>query len=283
MKVTVYTNTEEFLAPVLPLLQADAARNNLMLGVCLSIQDYTKPEGPLPYLAAVQDGETIVLASVMTPPFNLLLFSPKAAPSLAALEALIENLLASDRKIPGAHGEAGLVQAFVHRYTQRSAKKVQHAMSQRAYKLTSVTQTSAAPGAKRQAREGDLAQAVELLTDFALEALPEDPHDHIQSTARRLIERGWLYLWEVGGQPVSIAYGNRPIPNGITISGVYTPPDLRGRGYASALVAELSQHFLDSGRQFCTLFTDLANPTSNHIYQRIGYRPVGDFSIYHFE
>ena len=64
---------------------------------------------------------------------------------------------------------------------------------------------------------------------------------------------------------------------------VYTPSDLRGRGYASACVAELSQRILDSGKAFCTLFTDLANPISNSIYQRIGYRPLGDFREITFE
>ena len=74
-----------------------------------------------------------------------------------------------------------------------------------------------------------------------------------------------------------------PTPNGDRISWVYTPPALRGRGYASACVAALSQRLLDSGRRFCFLYTDLANPTANKLYQRIGYRQVIDASIYHFE
>ena len=63
---------------------------------------------------------------------------------------------------------------------------------------------------------------------------------------------------------------------------MYTPPPARGRGYASALVAEASQLQLDAGRRFCFLFTDLANPTSNHIYQAIGYEPVRDVDEYRF-
>jgi predicted GNAT family acetyltransferase len=68
----------------------------------------------------------------------------------------------------------------------------------------------------------------------------------------------------------------------MAISLVYTPPDLRQRGYATACVASLSQMLLDEGWQFCTLFTDLANPTSNSIYRKIGYKPVGDFHDYLF-
>jgi len=81
---------------------------------------------------------------------------------------------------------------------------------------------------------------------------------------------------------VSIAGYGGPTPNGIRIGPVYTPPDLRGRGYASALTARLTQTLLDGGRRFCFLFTDLANPTSNSVYQRIGYRPVTDVDLWRF-
>jgi hypothetical protein len=88
-------------------------------------------------------------------------------------------------------------------------------------------------------------------------------------------------IWD-DGQAVSMAgFGGRT-PNGIRIGPVYTPPELRGRGYASALTAALTQRLLDEGRQFCFLFTDLANPTSNSIYQRIGYRPVSDVDLWRF-
>jgi predicted GNAT family acetyltransferase len=87
--------------------------------------------------------------------------------------------------------------------------------------------------------------------------------------------RGFL-LWEDGGDVVSLAGWGGATPNGIRIGPVYTPPDLRGHGYATALTAELSQRLLDGdlfdgGRRFCFLYTDLANPTSNGIYERIGY------------
>jgi predicted GNAT family acetyltransferase len=70
---------------------------------------------------------------------------------------------------------------------------------------------------------------------------------------------------------------SRPTPNGISVSLVYTPPEKRGNGYASACVAALSQRQLDAGKRFCTLFTDLSNSTSNALYQRVGYRPLAEF------
>jgi RimJ/RimL family protein N-acetyltransferase len=283
VKLTEYTNAEDFLALVMPLLMAEEAKNSLMLGVCLSIRDFTNKEGPQPYLACVLEGGDILLASVMTPPFPIVLFSPLDTPPVAAHEALIDNLHENDRQIPGARGENGLAKTFADLYAAYSGKTARISMAQRAFKLTEVAQFGMVPGAMRPARAVDLPEMVDMMTNFAIEAIPDDSRDHIEDTVRRFIERGQMFLWEVDGQPVTIAAGTRPTPNSITIGGVYTPPELRRRGYATALVAELSRHYLETGKQFVTLFTDLANPTSNHIYQQIGYRPVGDFSIYAFD
>ena len=91
-----------------------------------------------------------------------------------------------------------------------------------------------------------------------------------------------MFLWEDGGQPVAMAMSSRPLQHSITVSAVYTPPEHRQQGYATALVARLSQHLLDMGYEFINLFTDLENPTSNSIYQKIGYNPVIDFRSYKF-
>jgi predicted GNAT family acetyltransferase len=122
---------------------------------------------------------------------------------------------------------------------------------------------------------------------FDREALdtPEPHSAEFEEWAERLLarsERRGLGIWEDEGRMVSItAYGN-PTPHGIRLGPVYTPPELRGRGYASACVAAVSHYLLDAGRKQCFLFTDLANPTSNKIYQAIGYRAVGDALELHF-
>jgi predicted GNAT family acetyltransferase len=94
---------------------------------------------------------------------------------------------------------------------------------------------------------------------------------------------GGFELWEDGGEVVSLSGWGGPTPNGIRIGPVYTPPEHRGRGYATALVAGLSQALLDGGRRFCFLYTDLANPTSNAIYERIGYVKVAESAMVSFE
>jgi len=78
---------------------------------------------------------------------------------------------------------------------------------------------------------------------------------------RRQVERQDLYLWEHEGEIVSMAATTRATGRGIALNQVYTPKELRGRGYATSCVASLGQHLLDSGYEFCTLFADLKNPT----------------------
>jgi uncharacterized protein len=77
-------------------------------------------------------------------------------------------------------------------------------------------------------------------------------------------------------------YGGRT-PHGIRIGPVYTPPDLRGRGYGSAVTALVTKEQLDGDRDHCFLYTDLSNPTSNKIYMQIGYEFVCDSAEYAFE
>ena len=83
-------------------------------------------------------------------------------------------------------------------------------------------------------------------------------------------------MWEDVGQPVSLAGVGRPTAHSMSVGPVFTPVEFRGNGYATSLVAQVSQEILDSGKTMATLYTDLSNPTSNAIYQRIGYRRVGD-------
>jgi predicted GNAT family acetyltransferase len=112
---------------------------------------------------------------------------------------------------------------------------------------------------------------------------PPGPTDH-DAVADRWIRgigrTAWLWIDE--GRPVSLTGVGGLTPHGIRVGPVYTPPELRGRGYASNLVAEASQLQLDGGRQFVFLFTDLANPTANRIYRSIGYEPVIDIDEYAF-
>jgi predicted GNAT family acetyltransferase len=120
---------------------------------------------------------------------------------------------------------------------------------------------------------------------FHAEASLSNPKQDYDAMADRWIRQlgRSVYLWVDEGHPVSMTGVGGLTPNGIRVGPVYTPRADRGRGYASNLVAQVSQAQLDAGRTFVFLFTDLANPTSNKIYQAIGYEPVSDLDEWEFE
>jgi predicted GNAT family acetyltransferase len=113
--------------------------------------------------------------------------------------------------------------------------------------------------------------------------LPANEHEPLLNSAASRVASGGIFVWVDGGVPVSMASLQGATRHGIRVSFVYTPPELRRRGYAAACVAAVSERALASGRRFCTLYSDLANPTSNSIYQRIGYRRIGESVIVTFD
>jgi RimJ/RimL family protein N-acetyltransferase len=107
---------------------------------------------------------------------------------------------------------------------------------------------------------------------FGRDTGTSDRHD--LSTARRHLEARRLYVWDLDGRPVSMVTRTIAVAGTARISFVYTPPEHRCRGYAGACTAAVSQRCFDTDASSCVLYTQLSNPTSNSVYQRIGYEPV---------
>jgi predicted GNAT family acetyltransferase len=139
-------------------------------------------------------------------------------------------------------------------------------------------------GCLRHATASDRELLVGWFAAFFAEAMAGSVEsDAVAAVDRKLAEpEGGFAVWEDGGSPVSFAGYGSPTPNGMRIGPVYTPPGFRGRGYGSAVTAGVTGYVLGHGRRFCFLYTDLSNPTSNSIYQRIGYRPVIDVNVWRF-
>ena len=116
---------------------------------------------------------------------------------------------------------------------------------------------------------------------FAREVGEPSGEDHRAAVAERLGYAG-ITVWEDGGVPVSVAGRTRAVAGMVRVGPVYTPPEMRGHGYAGAATAAVSQAALDAGVREVVLYTDLANPTSNALYQRLGYRPVEDRAVLSF-
>jgi hypothetical protein len=178
------------------------------------------------------------------------------------------------------------VDVFARLWAARAGTEARTHVAQGLFALDQVEPVAEAPGSMRDATETDRPLLVEWYVAFVAEALRDhpDPSRLEHMIDHRLAADGeGLVLWEDDGDPVSLAGYGGQTPNGVRIGPVYTPPDLRGRGYATALTAELSQRLLDSSRRFCFLYTDLANPTSNRIYERIGYRRVCESAEIRFQ
>jgi uncharacterized protein len=271
---------ESFIAAAGPLLSADEARHNLAFGICHTLST-TSDRYPIFYLWTVEDGSEVVGAALMTPPWNLLVVRPR---SPDALELLAGELAANGPELPGVNGAVPEVDDFAEAWERRTGGRRSVRGRHGIYAVHDVQVPQGTPGEMRHATEADRDLLVGWWSAFVAEALPDEPHHDPQAAVQQRLDgqNGGLALW-IDSEPVSVAGFGSETPNGVRIGPVYTPPELRGRGYASAVTAELSAELLAAGRSYCFLYTDLANPTSNRIYQNIGYEFVCDSAVYAFE
>jgi ribosomal protein S18 acetylase RimI-like enzyme len=281
-----HTTPEAFLDRVGPLLLQREAENNLVFGIVGVLRDHPDYYSAPPYLASVEHGETPVACAIRTPPFGMILTRMPQD----GLDLVAGDIEREYGEIPGVVAPAPTAEAFADVWSRRTGTEARVKMRQRIYQLDRVRPPEPpASGHLRQATEGDFDLLAEWIDAFSIEGegtgparyTGSSPHRKPQKTARLHLDNGSAFVWE-DEEPVAMAVWSGPTPHGIRISGVYTPPEFRRRGYASALVADLSQRMLDDGRSFCSLYTDLANPTSNSIYQAIGYEPVCDSAMYEF-
>lgn len=270
MELERFTSVDEFLALAGPYLEAREAEHNLMFGLCATIRSHPEVYRD-PWFIAVLDGGAVVGAAMRTPPYNVLLSEMTEAVAHALADAITEEL-------PGVMGPAAIARAFASRRAGTAAL----AMNERIFKIERVIPPRPVAGSWRLAQPRDVDLLAEWIDAFRIEA-HVGAHDDPRVTAERWVKRigKTVYLWK-DCEPVAMAGVGGETPRGIRIGPVYTPPSLRGRGYASNLVGAATADQLANGRTFCFLFTDRANPTSNKIYQALGYQPVGDVDMYRF-
>ncbi|MBG0815759.1 GNAT family N-acetyltransferase [Planomonospora sp. ID82291] len=262
------SDVEVFAGAAEPWLLRDPVRNTAPLTVLRGIRAGVHGEDVL--LAwREEDGETVA-AAIHTPPRGLLLpdLPAGSVPSLAA--ALIE----AEREIPEVQGPLAQAEAFAACWWRPEARRV----SERLHRLDSLTPLRRpVPGAARTAGAGDRELLVRWFADFQAEAWGRLPADATPLVSSR-IGREELVLWEDGGRPVAFAGLSAPIAAMSRIGPVYTPPELRGRGYGEAVTRAATRAALEAGATGVVLFTDLSNPASNSVYRAVGYRPVADYA-----
>jgi uncharacterized protein len=281
MIASTYPSANKFLQVAQTFLENDEAANSLLLGISLRLKNAPDRIKTTPYFITVSNEYRLTLAAVMTPPHNLVIYGQENQPQ--AMDIFVQQLQIDEVIPPGVLGPSAVAQLFAETWTKATGITYRAGMSQGIYELRNVVSPERiASGELRLAAIEEIDLLTQWALDFQAEALsPGDPLQTRQTMEDRINHRE-LYVWE-DGQPVSMAAKARPVSHGITVNLVYTPPKFRRRGYAGNSVAALSQILLDEGWQFCSLHTDLSNPTSNHIYQAIGYRRVCDFNEYVFD
>jgi predicted GNAT family acetyltransferase len=278
MELRRYGEAADFLAAAGDFLAAREAEHNLILGLSSELPAASDDDAGRPYLAVLRDRGRVVAAALRTPSHNLVL---SEIDDPVAVSTLVEDCWDDD--LPGVVGPVEPARAFAEGHAARPGISCRLHTQERIYRLTTVRPPPPVPGRMRPVGPGDRDRVVTWIEGFMQDAFGEAVPSEVAMQADRWLTRPGrtVYLWD-DGEAVSMCGVGGPTPNGIRVSLVYTPPDARRRGYASALVAAASQAQLDAGRRVCFLFTDLANPTSNHIYQAIGYEPVRDVDQYEF-
>ena len=288
MKFKLYTDVHEFYNDTYDVLMCHETQNMIPLGNIIighEGKDKTDWRDPINWLmATVYDGGSIQLIAIMTPPHNITLYARDNLINPKAINCLLDGL--TDYEIPGVTTEKTLAEYFANEYIARKDLTFEISMNQRIYELTSVNPNIKKFGNVRLLDEKDMpyfpywAEAFNSANIYGKTEMqiPQsaDPYSYRLSTKK-------LYVLEDNGIPVSMAGFTREMQTAIGVAFVYTPPYWRGKGYATSCVAQISQIALDNGFSRCVLYTDLSNPTSNSIYQKIGYVPICDSLMLKFE
>lgn len=262
-----HASAHDFMARAESWLVRNEAENNLILSVATQLLQAPKGDA---YFATIERDGQVEGCAFRTPPYKL----GVTRMPLAAVDAFVENVVEMFEHTPGVLGPAEVARAVAERIAQRQGGNVREGMAQRIYELREViAPAQLPPGKMRLAQPADADIIADWLNEFTVET-DHGPGDVRTYTAAHIANKS-VFFWDDAG-PKTTALWAGQTPHGVRVGFVYTPKSFRGRGYASAVTAAASQRALENGAQFCCLFTDLGNPTSNAIYQKIGYSPVCD-------
>jgi predicted GNAT family acetyltransferase len=272
-RVRFTNDPNRVLADAAGVLASDPVAHNVVLTLL-----HRRVELPEPgrYWIVEADGEPagVVFQSPLS-------FAATLTPmSTAAVTAVVDTITEQHVALPGVNGDAATAARFAGHWAERTKSAARPVQGQRVYEIERLIPARPAGGQLRRAAASDRETLVAWFNAFSAESgeglPPQDPYEVVD----RRVRAGQLWLWEDGGS-VSMAGVTEPMAGVARIGPVYTPPERRGSGYASGLVADMSAGVLAEGNR-CILYTDLGNPVSNSVYRGIGYRTVGEAIRYQF-
>ena len=266
MRFEKYESAQSFSDSALDILLENEVQNNLLV----SFANNKSGDTSLWLFTTVTDDDgAVVLTAACTPPYNLVLYETRNKPNDTALKLLSRELKNMNVSFPGVLAHQNLAARFAAEYAGNNCY-YRH-MSMNIMQLDTVNKITKSSGYCRPLCEDDF-----YFVPYWERAFSEECNVEVYEIVPRAeqlrgrLKQDTFFIWE-DGYPVSQAAQGRETENGSVINSVYTPPFYRKRGYASSLVAEISQLFLDRGSRFCCLFADASNPTSCGIYRSIGY------------
>jgi uncharacterized protein len=270
--VVAYKTPQQFLDETESLLEKKELENNLILGICNQFTNKTAEQENCVFINSVRDHQ-IKASSIKT--------ADKAIVSgisreVAHLKELADYYLENKIALKGVFGENFFAKKFSDFYDKEYVTEMTLILHQ----LISVNNLAPAPGRFKMAGKRDIAQITDWTLQFEKDAKATLVHnrEQILQTVQERTALGNIFKWTDQGKILSIAAINRKTKNSGIVGLVFTPEEYRGKGYATSLVQKLSEYILQKGFKYCGLFTDKANPASNHIYQKIGYKPVTEFT-----
>ena len=282
IEITTHDHANELISLSGAYLEQDESENNRPLGYAYRLAEdpHAYASEPPLLLSILEHGKAVGVA-IMTRPYRIIV-SRIGTNVEAAVVPLVRHLREIDVQISGIIGPAAEARAFSDCWIEGMLDvSARISMRMHIFEARSVANLSLSPGKLRLARPEEHPLMTRWITDYSEAVGKPISFDIAKNWTEVLIQNQQLYIWDIEG-PVSIAAVDRPTRNGIAIHSVYTPPDHRNKGYATSSVLLLTQKMLTDRYSFCCLYTDLSNPTSNSIYTKIGYVPVGDALMFDF-
>jgi RimJ/RimL family protein N-acetyltransferase len=273
MRVVLCSAPQPFLTRAEPLLKSDPFSTNVITTVTARIASGAVPNNEENRWHTIEreDGQVIGVA-MHTPPYNMFL---SRMPRDAVI-ALAYEIAARGREFPAINGASESTAAFAKAWEAITGRPSRVDRATRMYRLADLVWPEAVVGEAYRAESTESDMVAEWFAEFHDEAQPDAPVDDWVAMAQRRIETGDVHLWRAEGVPVALAAVSGA-PLGVARVGpVYTPPSYRRNGYGSGVTAAATAAALGLGAHHVVLYTDLANPTSNAIYQSIGYTPDHD-------
>ena len=274
MKIAQYEEAIQFAEVAEPIIAKNEDVFSLFFGVLQAIKagKYANP-----YMAAVTEGKEVLALLQMTPPHPLNLVVVDESRKDEVIDFIVRELRENSIAVPSVISLKQWAKSFANAWENETGETQKLLMDQGLYRLDEVEETlEMSPGSWRFATDADAPLIEKWFALFEEDTnLDRTSPDIIREKVSAFLDAREVFLWEVEGKVVSMMKKSRPTANSVTVSLVFTPKEERKKGYARTMVAQGSKELLKE-YEFCVLYTDMMNPTSNKIYKEIGYKHIAD-------